>query len=247
MSIHAPARARAVAPAPAAVAPAPARSMFATAMGQDFARLHPMLQRRFGVGLAGGYACIGRGIMSRIVRGPWWTIPFLQIGRFRSILVPEVGLDVPFTIENYPYRDPYGRETVTFVREFRMPRARRRFDATMILDAERQRIVDYLGTHQHLAVDLELSAEPDGSLLLVSGAQRFYEGPLAYRFPMLFSGRAELRESYDDEARVFRISLRVRNRVFGLLFGYDGEFRCEFVETSDAPAHTKPVRHEARA
>jgi hypothetical protein len=221
--------------------------MFATAMGADFARLHPMLQRRFSVGLDTGYACIGRGTMSRIVRGPWWTIPFLQIGRFRSILVPEVGRDVPFTIENYPYRDPYGRETVTFVREFRMPRARRRFDATMILDAERQGIVDYLGTHQHLAVDLELSAEPDGSLLLISGAQRFYEGRLAFRFPMLFSGRAELRESYDDDAQVFRISLRVRNRVFGLLFGYDGEFRCEFVEASDAPAHAKPVRHEQRA
>lgn len=252
MSIHAPAPARAVAPttstvAPAAApAPAAARSMFATAMGEDFARLHPMLQRRFGVGLDTGYACIGRGTMSRVLRGPWWTIPFLQIGRFRSILVPEVGRDIPFTIENYPYRDPYGRETVTFVREFRMPRARRRFDATMILDAERHRIVDYLGTHQHLAVDLELSAAPDGSLLLISGAQRFYEGPLAFRFPMLFSGRAELRESYDDDAQVFRISLRVRNRVFGLLFGYDGEFRCEFVETSDAPAHAKPVRHEER-
>lgn len=36
-----------------------ARSMFAAAMGDDFERLHPMLQRRFGVSLAAGYACVG--------------------------------------------------------------------------------------------------------------------------------------------------------------------------------------------
>ena len=220
-------------------------SVFARAMGADFGRLHPMLQRRFGVGLGAGYACIGRGTMTRIRRGPWWTIPFLQIGRFRNILVPEAGVGVPFVIENYPYRDPLGRETVTFVRTFSMPRARRRFDATMILDDD-GRVLDYLGSHQHLAVDLDLSAEPDGSLLLRSGEQRFYEGPLGFRFPMLFSGRAELRESFDDEAGVFRIRLEVRNRVFGFLFGYEGEFRCEFPAASDAPARLKPVRHEPR-
>lgn len=222
-----------------------ATSMFARAMGEDFARLHPMLQRRFGVGLEAGYACVGRGTMTRIRRGPWWTIPFLQIGRFRSILVPETGTDVPFTIENFPYRDPFGRETVTFVRHFRMPHAARRFDATMIAGAD-GRIVDYLGSHQHLAVDLELTAEPDGSLLLRSGAQRFYEGPLGFRFPMLLSGRAELRESYDDAAQVFRIRLEVRNRVFGFLFGYEGEFRCEFPDAAGIPAHVVPVRHERR-
>lgn len=220
-------------------------SLFARAMGDDFARLHPMLRRRFGVGLAAGYACIGRGTMSRIRRGPWWTVPFLQLGRFRNILVPEQGTDVPFTIENHPYRDPLGRETITFVREFRLGRRVRRFDATMIRGSD-GRIVDYLGTHQHLAVDLELSAQPDGSLLLRSGAQRFYEGPIAFRFPLLLSGSAELRESYDDAAGVFRIRLEVRNRVLGLLFGYEGSFRCEFPDAADAPSRLKPVRHESR-
>lgn len=222
-----------------------AASPFALAMGDDFARLHPMLQRRFGVGLASGYACVGRGTMSRIRRGPWWTVPFLQLGRFRNILVPEQGTDVPFTIENHPYRDPFGRETITFVREFRLGRRVRRFDATMIRGSD-GRIVDYLGTHQHLAVDLELSARPDGSLLLRSGAQRFYEGPIAFRFPLLLSGSAELRESYDDAAGVFRIRLEVRNRVLGFLFGYEGSFRCEFPDAVDAPSRLTPVRHESR-
>lgn len=220
--------------------------MFARELGDDFARLHPMLRRRFGVGLEAGYACIGRGTMTRIRRGPWWTVPFLQIGRLRNILVPDVGDDVPFTIENYPYRDRLGRETVTFVREYDIRGRMRRFDATMIFSARRGGIVDYLGTHQHLAVDLRLVVEADGSLHLTTDAQRFYAGPLGFRFPMLFSGRADLRESFDDATGEFRIRLEVRNRVFGFLFGYEGAFRCEFVAAGDAPARLKPRHTEVR-
>ena len=219
-------------------------SIFERALGADFARLHPMLQRRFGVGLDAGYACVGTGVMSSIRRGPWWTVPFLYIGRFRNILIPDRGDDVPFTVENYPYLDPFGRETVTFVREYRVRARPSRFDATMVLDGDR--VVDYLGTHQHLAVDLDLTVEPDGSLHLRSNAQRFYEGRLAFRFPMLFSGRADLRESFDDATGRYRIDLEVRNRVFGFLFGYRGEFTCEFPAATDAPSRLKPVRHEIR-
>ena len=222
-------------------------SIFERAMGEDFTRLHPMLQRRFGVGLESGYACVGTGVMASIRRGPWWTVPFLQIGRLRNILIPDQGRDVPFRIENYPFRDELGRETVTFVREYRIGRHARRFDATMIFSDKLGRVVDYLGTHQHLAVDLDLGVDGDGSLYLRSDRQRFYEGTLiAFRFPMLFSGRADLHESYDDAAGVYRIKLEVRNRVFGFLFGYEGEFRCEFPEAHDAPTRVKPVRTESR-
>ena len=219
-------------------------SIFAEAMGPDFQRLHPMLQRRFGVGLEAGFACIGTGVMHSIRRGPWWTVPFLYLGGRRNILVPHTGRNVPFVIKNYPYRDPFGRETITFVREYRIKRRPSRFDATMVLvDGQ---LVDYLGTHQHLAVDLRLRAADDGSLLLTTHGQRFYEGRIGFRFPMLFSGQATLHESYDDDAGVFRVSLEVRNRIFGFLFGYDGEFTCEFLPSTDAPAELRPRRHEAR-
>jgi hypothetical protein len=219
-------------------------SIFQQALGADFDRLHPMLQRRFGVGIDAGYGCVGRGTMAHIKRGPWWTIPFLHLGTFRNILIPDLGVDVPFIIENYPYRDPFGRETITFVRQYHGRRKPSRFDATMILSDEK--VLDYLGTHQHLAVDLDLSVEPDGSLHLRSGAQRFYEGPIGFRFPMMFSGRADLREFFDDEKNVYRIRLDVRNRMFGFLFGYEGEFTCEYVPASNAPDRLKPLRHERR-
>ncbi|NQW86823.1 MULTISPECIES: DUF4166 domain-containing protein [unclassified Frigoribacterium] len=224
-------------------------SIFERALGEDFTRLHPMMQRRFGVGLDSGEACVGRGVMSSIRRGPWWTVPFLQIGRLRNILVPDVGHDVPFVIENYPYRDALGRETVTFVRSYSVPRRRAgrrpvRFDATMVLD--RGRVLDYLGTHQHLAVDLDLSVDDRGGLVLRSGAQRFHEGPVSFRFPMLFSGRAELHEWWSDDDESFHVDLEVHNHRFGFLFGYRGAFTCEWVAASDAPARLKPRRTEAR-
>ncbi|MDE0547630.1 DUF4166 domain-containing protein [Microbacterium sp. C7(2022)] len=219
-------------------------SLFQAALGSDFERLHPMMQRRFSVGLDAGRACVGRGVMTSIRRGPWWTVPFLQFGRLRNILIPDTGSNVPFVIENYPYLDPFGRETVTFVREYTLGDKHRRFDATMVLDEGR--IVDYLGTHQHLAVDLDLRVDERGGIVLTSGAQRFYEGPIAFRFPMLFSGRAHLREYYDDADECFRIDLEVHNDRFGFLFGYRGTFQAEWVDAADAPARLKPHRHEAR-
>lgn len=220
-------------------------SVFEEALGADFRRLHPMMQRRFGVGLDAAEACIGRGVMSSIRRGPWWTVPFLQIGRLRNILVPDVGTDVPFTIENYPYRDRSGRETVTFVRTYTTkPGRTARFDATMVL--VEGRVLDYLGSHQHLAVDLDLAVDERGGLVLRSDAQRFYEGPIAFRFPMLFSGRATLHEWWSDEDEAFHVDLEVHNRVFGFLFGYRGTFTCEWVPATDAPERLKPVRTELR-
>lgn len=220
-------------------------SVFQEALGADFDRLHPMMQRRFGVGLAAAEACIGRGVMQSIRRGPWWTVPFLQIGRLRNILVPDVGDDVPFTIENYPYRDALGRETVTFVRTYSVRSGRTaRFDATMVLVDGR--VLDYLGSHQHLAVDLDVAVDERGGLVLTSDAQRFHEGPLSFRFPMLLSGRATLHEWWSDEDESFHVDLEVRNRLFGFLFGYRGSFTCEWVPATDAPERLKPRRTEAR-
>jgi hypothetical protein len=220
-------------------------SVFEEALGADFQRLHPMMRRRFGVGLDSAEACIGRGVMSSIRRGPWWTVPFLQIGRLRNILVPDVGRDVPFTIENYPYRDQHGRETVTFVRTYTTkPGRTARFDATMVLVDGR--VLDYLGSHQHLAVDLDLAVDDRGGLVLTSDAQRFYEGPVAFRFPMLFSGRATLHEWWSDDDQAFHVDMEVRNGVFGFLFGYRGTFTCEWIPATDAPGRLKPRRTETR-
>lgn len=224
-------------------------SIFARVMGDDFRRLHPQLRRRFSVGLDSGEMCVGRGVMDRIWHGPAFVKPFLALGGTRNILVPRTGRHVPFTIENVPYTDAYGRETVTFVRTFALPGGPRRFDATMVHSPERDCVVDYLGTHQHLASDLHLSAEPDGSLLIRSGEHRFREGRIDVRVPELIGGDAEVRESYDDTTGRFRIRVRVTNRYVGPLFGYEGSFTAHYadVRSHGVRAGLRPVREEIRA
>ncbi|MFJ6083481.1 DUF4166 domain-containing protein [Streptomyces sp. NPDC092369] len=224
-------------------------SIFRTVMGADLDRLHPQLQRRFSVGLASGEACVGRGVMDRIWHGGAFVKPFLALGATRNILVPREGRDVPFVIENVPYVDTYGRETVSFVRTFDFPAGRRRFDAQMVLSPKGDRVLDYLGTHQHLASDLHFRAEPDGSLLIRSGEHRFREGVVDVRVPELIGATAEVRESYDDVAGRFRIQVRVVNRYFGPLFGYEGSFGATYTDIRSCGVRPglRPVREEARA
>lgn len=149
--------------------------------------------------------------------------------------------------QNYAYKDELGRETATWIRTFRTGKTRR-FDAYMIYSRRRSCIVDYLGTHQHLAVDIDISVAENGGVRLRSGAQRFYEGPLAFGFPMLFSGVAEVCEWYDDEAQCFRISVHVANRTWGKLFGYSGRFQVEWVpvQPGASPEELRPLRTERR-
>ncbi|MFF3343979.1 DUF4166 domain-containing protein [Streptomyces sp. NPDC002779] len=224
-------------------------SIFRTAMGAGFDRLHPQLQRRFSVGLTSGEACTGRGVMDRVWHGGAFVKPFLALGATRNILVPRAGRQVPFVIENVPYTDSFGRETVTFVRTFDLPGRPRRFDAQMVLGPRGDRVLDYLGTHQHLATDLYFSAEPDGSLLVRSGEDRFREGMVDVRVPELIGATAEVRESYDDATGRFRIRVRVENRYFGPLFGYEGSFRVTYTDIRDCGVRPglRPVREEVRA
>ncbi len=220
-------------------------SIYRKVLGTDFDRLHPRIQERFGFSSEDGVASIGTGTMERLWHGPLWTLPFLRLGTFRRIMFPETGADVPFTIRNYAYKDPLGRETVTWVRDFETRRPRR-FDAYMIYSASRGLIVDYMGSHQHLAVDLEVSVAENGGLRLVSGAQRFYEGPIAFAFPMLFSGVAEVCEWFDDALGKYRIEVSVTNGRWGPLFGYSGAFDAELVPVEAVPDDVLPRRVERR-
>jgi hypothetical protein len=195
-----------------------------------------------------GAAQVGRGVMDEVWRGRLYTLPFLAIGTWRRIMFPTRGLDIPFTVENYPYVDSFGRETVAWIRRFEFPRRTRRFDAYMIWSEQRARIVDYLGTHQHLAVDIHLSVdEQTRGLRLRSGEQRFYERRVEFRFPMTLSGYADVCEWFDDESGRFRIQVEVRNPRWGRLFGYHGSFTVQRVDTGGAvPPGMRPKREERR-
>jgi Domain of unknown function (DUF4166) len=223
-------------------------SIYRHALGADFDRLHPRMQWRFGFASIDESCQIGTGVMDEVWRGPWWTLPFLLLGSTRRVLFPSRGKRVPFTIANYAYVDRFGRETVTWARRFHLPRRSRAFDATMIFSKRRDTIVDYLGTHQHLAVDLECWVDDDGAMRIRSGEQRFYERGVAFRFPLILSGVADVREWWDEAAACFRIEVHVANKILGPLFGYRGSFTVEEhpCPAADVPADVRPIREERR-
>ncbi|BCJ41095.1 hypothetical protein GCM10010168_46070 [Actinoplanes ianthinogenes] len=216
-------------------------SVFEQALGDDFGRLHPRLQRRFGVDGERDQGCVGTGVMNRVWRGPGFTAPFLHLGTLRHVLFPETGTGIPFTIENYAYRDTYDRPTLTFVRTFQVrPHRRRRFDATMVYHPGRDVIIDYLGTTQHIAVDLDVSVDSSGGLHLRSGAQTFRGG---LPCPRAITGDAEVHEWWDEKSDRFRIQVTVTNRRFGPLFGYYGSFTAAYAPAgAPVPAAVRPLR-----
>lgn len=224
-------------------------SIFRNALGSDFDRLHPELQRRFGFSSQDRIACIGTGRMDQVWHGSRFVKQVLRLGSGCNILFPESGRDVAFTIANYAYRDGFDRETVTFVRTFQFTRPRR-FDATMIASERPNTVVDYLGTHQHLAVDLEFRVSPAGGLVITSGDQRVAALPGSPRCPGLLTGRARVHEWFDEAAGRFRIEVRVTNPVVGPVMGYRGSFTTEYVPVADGagvPAYVRPVREQARS
>ena len=154
-------------------------SIYQRALGADFARLHPQIQRRFGFSSADGVAAIGTRRHGRaLARAARTRCRSCTSGTWRRIMFPEQGRDVPFTIENYAYRDGFGRETVTWIRTF-ATRRRRRFDAYMIYsrgarpDRRLPRHAPAPGG-RHRAVRSTSAA----GMRIRSGAQRFYEGPV---------------------------------------------------------------------
>ncbi|QJD83402.1 DUF4166 domain-containing protein [Cohnella herbarum] len=223
------------------------RSIYEQVLGNDFHRLHPRIQERFGFKSSDRVASIGQGVMERIWYSKWATVP-LFVGTFRHILFPQGGEKVPFTIGNYAYVDSFGRETVTWCRKFKFPNAIRSFDATMIYSPERQGIVDYLGTKQHLAVDLSISAMENGGIRIRSGEQRFYEKSVRFRFPAKLTGIADVCEWYDDGEGAYKISVAVNNPMIGPVFRYEGRFQARFQETDagNIPLDVKPLREERR-
>lgn len=222
-------------------------SIYEQALGLDFRKLHPRIQERFGFGSGDKVASIGQGVMESVWFAKWAVLP-LYVGTSRNILFPSSGRQVPFTIENFAYKDGFGRETVTWNRKFKFPGAIRHFDATMIYSQRRRKIVDYLGNKQHLAVDLSVEAADNGGIRIRSGDQRFYEGPIQFRFPRAFTGAADVCEWYDDNEQTFRISVEVTNPLIGPVFRYRGAFQARFVTvTSEVlPLDARPLREEFR-
>lgn len=215
-------------------------SIYERALGADFEELHPKIQERFGFASDDGVACIGRGTMDYVRNGGVHVYPFLFVGATHNTMFPEENTAVPFEVRNFAYEDQFGREVVTWLRTFQMPQERQ-FDAAMVYSEARDRIVDYLGTHHHLAVDIHLSVSDRDGLRLRTGDQRLYWFGHGMAFPLVLSARANVHEWYDDDAEQYRIEVKVRNPLVGLVFEYAGSFAVEWRDCNPVPDSVRPA------
>ena len=217
-------------------------------LGSDFQRLHPKIREQYGISSKSDAAYVGTGVMDDVWHGRWYVVPFLFVGSLRRILFPETGKNIPFEIRNYAYLDGFGRETVTWRRSFSFPSKQREFDEFFVHSESRGTPILYAGTHQHLSVDLHFAVDDDGSMIVTTGKQRLFVGPLTIPFPRFFSGDAYVRESYNDSTDRFEVDVSITNSFWGKILGYQGSFDLERIPCGrhEIPDGTIPIRENRR-
>jgi hypothetical protein len=222
-------------------------SLVAKALGRDFEKLHPAVQERHSFDSSTGCHSVGVGVMDRVWSASPLFSPFLRLGSRRNIMFPDTGENVPFRIECWAYVDSHGRETVTLNRSFGLKQTRR-FDEYVVAVPGAPSLIIYVGSHQHLAVEIRASVSDRGGVEFRTGRQRLMTPVGAFRFPLLLSAEAVVHEWYDEGSGQFRIDGRVRNRVLGDVFGSVGSFQShlEPVPESGVPSSIRPLREEPR-
>ncbi|QAS53185.1 DUF4166 domain-containing protein [Halobacillus litoralis] len=199
------------------------KSIYHKALGDNFHRLHPEMQKKYGLTSKQNLMILGQGRMTEI-RGTHPLLrPLLQIGARDHLVFAERGKDVPFTLENYVYTDEEGRETISWIRRFFFPYSIRGFDAAMRFDEEKQKIVDCLGKTGVLQTELDLHVTAAGGLYMESKAlnlkgERFLPSPVT-----------ALYEHYDETEDAYRVHVHVEHPLFGTILMYEGTVHTEFL------------------
>lgn len=203
-------------------------SIFEQALGSGFSALHPRMQERLALDSGRGVVCIATGVMNRIWHGSRLLTPFLHLGAAERLLIPESGHDVPFVMENRPFRDRAGREGLAYTRTFDFGRRRRRFDSATVFDPGSGKLIDYLGTHRLVAAEWHVEVDPHGGLVIHGGDQRVGAGDHRFSVPASASAKASVWDWYDQDIERFRIHVRITNSRVGTIMGYEGVFTCRF-------------------
>lgn len=185
------------------------RSIYARALGADFARLHPELQRFFStdtVTASGTFAEAGSRLA--LMR------PLLGITARFGLLFPEFGREVPFTIEVSPVSDA----AVATVRRLRFATGIRTMaDRTTLVAG---RLVD-VHARGRLLVEMTVTATPEGALRARSGRARLRLGRALIPVP---APAVQLTQTYDEARAEFTIDVSMRVPGVGEVFAYRGRF-----------------------
>ncbi|MFJ8066036.1 DUF4166 domain-containing protein [Psychrobacillus sp. NPDC096426] len=200
-------------------------SIYKEILGEQFAKLQPMLQKRYA--FHEGKHFKATGIMKKISGGPKCLLPFFLLGTRWKFLFPEQGENIPFKIANTTRIGVNGENQVHWERTFQFPKKRRYFNALMSLDATKKVVKDYLGEPSLFYSELIFIVSEKGHLRIESGKQRFVLGLIEIPLPTIFQGVVRVDECYIEERDVFSIHVIITNLLIGTLFEYEGEFRAD--------------------
>ncbi len=199
------------------------KSIYHLALGESFHKLHPEMQKKFGLISKQKIMILGQGRMTEIRGTPAVLRPILMAFVPSHVMFAERGRNIPFTLENYAYEDEQGREKVSWIRRFFFPYAIRGFDAVMHYDSETGKIVDDLGKSGTFQTELDLEVTPEGGLLMQSNA-------ISYKGKYDLSGiHTSVYEHFDEEQEAFRVHVHVEHPWFGTLLMYEGLVHTEYL------------------
>jgi hypothetical protein len=211
------------------------RLPFEEALGPALERASPAVRAHFTQ--APGARRV-HGVMRRIWRRrDGWrgllVVMLLRIAARLRTLFPDTGSDVPFEMVNRVEPLPDGRCTMSWARRFYLAGRTRRFEATMMFDAARGVVVDWLGTKGRLETELHACVER-GALRLRSGRQWLRIGRLRWRLPRWLGAEARIRV-WERRGGALGVRVTVRNPILGDFFGYAGSC-CEDSSSPAAPS-----------
>lgn len=200
-------------------------SIYKEILGEQFYRMHPMLQKRYGFEEAKTFK--GTGVMHKITSGPKWLYLFKLFATRRKFLFPEHGNHIPFHIINKQQIGLNGEQQVHWERRFYFQNINRDFNALMTMDKDMQLVKDYLGEPSLFYSELTFEVTDYGHLEIESQKQRIVLGKYELPIPKLFQGNVLVKESYSEENEAFFIHVLIKNPLIGTLFEYKGEFRSD--------------------
>ena len=204
------------------------KSIYERVLGEKFKQLHPVLQKKFSLHSESSEIAVGEGTMSVIRGGKSWMKFLFTLGTRRDLLFPERGENVPFKIINKAFKDPFGRETVAWIRRFHFESITRGFDATMVYSENTDAIIDYLGNRQRLISPLDFHVTKSGGLCIQSRRAYFWIGKIRIMAPVWASPIAKVLEEVKSDNKTVSIHVTVTHPLFGMLIEYIGEFSLSY-------------------
>jgi len=194
-------------------------SVWERALGADVESLHPNLRAYFAAPPAGS---VGRGTGTYDVAGSRHRLlrPLLAFLATRSILFPEYGTGIPFTVRNDSRVDGRlrGRRTFAFP-----GRERVMIDEMRIVEG---RVHDFLGGRGGLEVEL-IAGVDDAALAVTS--RRLWLHLRSLRVPLPRVATVRLREAWRDGSQ--HVDVTLSSPLLGVWFEYRGSFDYRYEQS----------------